>query len=478
MNADPLGGLTGTFSGRLVTDPEAMAPFLVDWRGLWRGDALAVVQPDTAADVATVMRWASSTNTPVTPQGGNTGLSGGSVPEAGGRGIVLSLTRLNRIRRVDPVNNSMTVEAGCVLAQVQATADEADRLFPLSLAAEGSCTIGGNLAANAGGTGVLRYGNARELCLGLEVVTPAGEIWDGLRGLRKDNTGYSLRDLFVGSEGTLGIITAAVLKLFPRPVARVAAFASVTSPHEALSVLTLLQAKLGDGLTGFELMSDVCLDLVREHVPAARLPVETGGAWYILLEVSDLASEERATAGLQDALMAAYEAGHLIDVAFASSLAQTQDFWSLRENISEAQSAAGKTIKHDIAVPLSDIARFIDEATSAVLARHPDVRLVIFGHMGDGNLHFNMSPAPGEAAATFLARQDDINRIVHDLVASHAGSISAEHGLGVLRREEAARYKSPVEIEMMRSIKTALDPAGIMNPYKVLDEPLQARRSS
>jgi len=473
MTADPLSGLHGTFSGRLFTDPEEMAPFLVDWRGLWRGDALAVVQPDNAADVAAVMRWASSTNTAVTPQGGNTGLSGGSVPEAGSRGIVLSLARLNRIRSVDPVNNSMTVEAGCVLAQVQAAADEADRLFPLSLAAEGSCTIGGNLAANAGGTGVLRYGNARELCLGLEVVTATGEIWDGLRGLRKDNTGYSLRDLFVGSEGTLGIITAAVLKLYPRPVSRMAAFASLVSPHEALAVLTMLQAKTGDGLTGFELMSDVCLELVREHIPTARIPVETGSSWYILIEVSDLVSEDRATAALQDALMAAYEAGHLVDVAFASSLAQTRDFWALRENISEAQSAAGKTIKHDIAVPLSEIARFIDQASAAVVARYPDARLVIFGHMGDGNLHFNISPALGEDPAQFLARQNDLNRIVHDLVAATGGSISAEHGLGVLRMDEAARYKSKVEMALMQSIKRALDPTGIMNPGKVLQPDFQ-----
>lgn len=476
MTADPLSALSGAFSGRLITDPGEMAPFLVDWRGMWHGSALAVVQPDTTADVAAVMRWAQETNSPVTPQGGNTGLSGGSVPSAEGTGIVLSLARLNRIRSIDVVNNSMTVDAGCILAQIQSAADEVDRLFPLSLAAEGSCTIGGNLAANAGGTGVLRYGNARDLCLGLEVVTATGEIWDGLRGLRKDNTGYSVKDLFIGSEGTLGVITAAVLKLYPRPVARLAAFASLATPHEAMAVLTLLQGRLGGALTGFELMSDFSLELVREHSPSARLPVETRADWYILIETSDLMSEERATSSLQEALMAAYEAGHLIDVAFASSLSQTQDFWSLRENISEAQGAAGKTIKHDIAVPLSDIARFIDDATSAVLASHPGVRPVVFGHLGDGNLHFNMSPAQGEDSSTFLARQDAINRIVHDLVADYGGSISAEHGLGMLRSEEAARYKSPVELTMMQAIKRALDPAGIMNPGKVFPAELQGAR--
>lgn len=468
MKEDRLASLKAIFTGRTFADQADMAPFLTDWRGLWHGDAIAVVQPETAQQVAAIMQWASQTGTPVTPQGGNTGLSGGSVPESGSKGIVMSLTRMNRIRRVNTVNNSMTVEAGCLLAQVQDAAEQADRLFPLSLAAEGSCTIGGNLATNAGGTGVLRYGNARDLCLGLEVVTADGQIWDGLRGLRKDNSGYSLRDLFVGSEGTLGIITAAVVKLFPRPAAQVTAFAAVDSPAAALSLLEIMQSRASDGLTAFELVSDTCLDLVFDHVPGTRLPVSQAAPWYVLVEVSDPLSEERATETLQGALMEAFEAGTILDVAIASSIAQSRDFWALREHVSEAQGAAGKTVKHDVSVPISDIGPFIAEATAALMRLHPDVRPVIFGHLGDGNLHYNISPSLGGDGTALLARQDEINRIIHDIVVAHGGSISAEHGLGVLRRDEAAHYKAPVEVGMMRAIKHALDPAGILNPGKLI----------
>lgn len=468
MSMDRLENLKAVYSGRMLVDEADKAPFLTDWRGLWRGDAIAVVQPDSTAQVAALMRWARDTGTMVTPQGGNTGLSGGSVPEAGTDGIVLSLSRLNRIRMVDPVNNSMVVEAGCLLKQVQEAAEAADRLFPLSLAAEGSCTIGGNLATNAGGTGVLRYGSARDLCLGLEVVTADGAIWDGLRGLRKDNTGYSIRDLFVGSEGTLGIITAAVIKLFPQPVARVAAFAALASPDDALELLTLLQHRAGDGLTAFELISSLCLEMVVEHVPGARLPLEQPAPWYVLIELSNAASEEQAAEILQEALMSALDAGLITDVAIAASIAQSRDFWALRENVSEAQGAAGKTIKHDVSVPISDIAAFVAEAGAALAQAHPDVRPVVFGHLGDGNLHYNISPVPGGDGSALLARQDAINRLVHDLVMSRGGSISAEHGLGVLRRDEAARYKSPVEMGMMRAVKRALDPQGLMNPGKLL----------
>lgn len=468
MNADRLATLKAVYSGRIFVDEADMAPFLTDWRGLWRGDAIAVLQPATTDEVAAIMRWARATGTSVTPQGGNTGLSGGSVPERGSDGVLLSLSRLNRIRAVDAVNNSMTVEAGCLLAQVQEAAEQVDRLFPLSLAAEGSCTIGGNLATNAGGTGVLRYGNARDLCLGLEVVTADGEIWDGLRGLRKDNSGYSLRDLFVGSEGTLGIITAAVVKLFPRPAARLAAFAAVETPAAALQLLTVMQQRAGDGLTAFELVSDLCLELVFDHVPGARLPLGHRAPWYVLVELSDPVSEERAAETLQGALMAAFEAGTILDVAIAASIAQSRDFWALRENVSEAQGAAGKTVKHDVSVPISEIASFIAQATAALARAYPDVRPVVFGHLGDGNLHYNISPAVGGDGQALLARQDAINRMVHDIVVAHGGSISAEHGLGVLRRDEAARYKPPVEIAMMRAVKDALDPTGILNPGKLL----------
>ena len=463
-----LDDLRVSFSGRLLTDAAEMEPFLVDWRGQWRGAALAIVQPDTTEDVAAVVRWCARTGTPIVPQGGNTGLSGGATPDGSGRAIVLSLARLGRIRAVDRLNNTIIVEAGVVLQTLQEAAAAEGRFFPLSLGAEGSCTVGGNLATNAGGTAVLRYGNMRELCLGLEVVTPQGEIWDGLRGLRKDNTGYALRDLFIGSEGTLGVITAAVLKLFPAPAARVAAFAAVASPDDALKLLQLAQGRMGSALTAFELVSDVCLGIVLRHFPALRAPVGTPAPWYVLVEITDLMEEARAVTALEDLLGAAFEDGLVSDAAIASSLAQTEGLWALRENITEAQSHEGKAIKHDISVPISRIDRFIEEASAALTTAFPQNRLVVFGHLGDGNLHFNLSPPEGDRGEALLAQQGAINRIVHDLVGAAGGSISAEHGLGVLRRDEAARYKSPVELSLMHNLKQALDPQGLMNPGKVL----------
>ncbi|HTI67185.1 MAG TPA: FAD-binding oxidoreductase [Caulobacteraceae bacterium] len=463
-----LDDLRAAFSGRLLTGPDETAPFLTDWRGVWRGEAFAVVQPDTAQDVAAVVAWCARTGTPVVPQGGNTGLSGGATPDATGRAVVLSLTRLDRVRSVDPLNNTMTVEAGCILQRVQEAAAEAGRFFPLSLAAEGSCTIGGNLATNAGGTAVLRYGNARELCLGLEVVTPQGELWDGLRGLRKDNTGYDLRDLFIGAEGTLGVITAAVMKLHPAPAARVAAFAAVATPADALKLLALAQARLGAALTAFELVSDTCLGLVLKHFPGLRPPLEAPSPWYVLVEVTDLIEEARGAAALEGLLEAGFEAELVSDAAVASSIAQSQALWALRENISEAQGHEGKTVKHDISVPIPRIGGFIAEAEAALAAQFPDNRRVVFGHLGDGNLHFNLSPPEGDDGQRMVGQQEAINRLVHDIVDRYDGSISAEHGLGVLRREEAARYKSPVEIGLMRAVKQALDPQGLMNPGKVL----------
>lgn len=445
-----------------------MAPFLVDWRKLWHGRAIGVAQPDTPAGVAAVIRWCAERRVPVVPQGGNTGLSGGATPDSSGAAVVLSLARLDRVRSIDPVNDTITLDAGCLLQRVQDAADGTDRLFPLSLAAEGSCTIGGNLATNAGGTAVLRYGNARELCLGLEVVTASGELWDGLRGLRKDNSGYDLRDLFIGSEGTLGVITGAVMKLFPRPAARVAAFLALPSPEAALALFGDARARLDTGVTAFELMSEQCLALVLAHVAGTRRPLETVAPWYVLVELTDLASEESARAALDALLERAFDAGLVVDGAVAESVAQSRAFWTLRETVSEAQGLAGKTIKHDIAVPISAMAAFLAEADAAVAARWPDVRFVTFGHLGDGNLHYNFSPPPGGSGDGFLARQDAINRVVHDIVDRHHGTISAEHGLGVLRRDEAARYKPPVELAMMRAIKHALDPDGIMNPGKLL----------
>jgi FAD/FMN-containing dehydrogenase len=467
---DPLVGLREAFSGRLLTDPVEMAPFLLDWRKRYRGGARAVAQPDSTADVAAVVRWCAGRRIPIVPQGGNTGLSGGATPDASGEAIVLSLARLSRVRAIDPINQSITVEAGCILADIQRAALAAERLFPLSLAAEGSCTIGGNLSTNAGGVQVLRYGNARELCLGLEVVTAAGEIWDGLRGLRKDNTGYDLRDLFIGAEGTLGIITAATLKLFPLPVGQLTAFAAVSGPKAALALLELAQRRLSATLTAFELMSDLCIELVERHYPDCRLPLAGRSPYYVLLECSHPQDEAAARAALEALFAQALDASLVGDAVLAESLAQSRRLWALRENISEAQAAEGKNIKHDVSVPISRIADFVDQAGAALTSRFPGVRLVVFGHLGDGNLHYNVSAPAGPVVdeEAFLALQPEINRITHDAVVAHRGSISAEHGLGQLRRDEAARYKSAVEIGLMRAIKAALDPFGIMNPDKVL----------
>ena len=464
-----LDALRAAFAGRLLTDPADTAPFLTDWRRKWTGRALAVAQPDSTADVAAVLRWCHERRVAVVPQGGNTGLSGGATPDAGGRAIVLSTARLNRVRAVDPVGMTLTCEAGVTLQQVQEAAAAAGRLFPLSLAAQGTCTIGGNLATNAGGVQVLRYGNARALCLGLEVVTATGAVWDGMRALRKDNTGYDLRDLFIGSEGTLGVITAAVLQLFPRPAAQVAAFVAVPSPAAALSLLSRAQQRLGPALTAFELVSDTCLGLVERHVSAARRPLAEASPWYVLMELSDARGEAEAVESFESVLEAALEQGDATDAAVSASVAQFRSLWALREDISEAQGAEGPTIKHDIALPIVRIPEFI-AATDASLARHfPGLRLVVFGHLGDGNLHYNLSPpAGGMDRAAFAALEAPVNRLVHDAVHAHGGSISAEHGLGLLRRDESARYKSAVELQLMRAIKQALDPLDLMNPGKLL----------
>ncbi len=464
--------LRAAFSGKLLTDPLDTAPYLLDWRKRKQGAALAVAEPDSADDVASVVRWCLANNVVVVPQGGNTGLSGGGTPEpadvATRPAVVLSLKRMNKIREMDAVNNTITVEAGCVLQTVQEAANQAGRLFPLSLASEGSCTVGGNLSTNAGGVNVLRYGNARELCLGLEVVTASGEVWNGLRGLRKDNTGYDLRDLFIGAEGTLGIITAAVLKLYPLPASRQVAWMAIESSDVALLLLGLAQAKLGAALTAFELVSEMAHGLVLKHVPNSRRPLTDVSPCYVLMEVVDFNNDEACTATLQAILEAAFEASLISDAAVSSSEAQYKALWALREDVSEAQAAEGKNIKHDIAVPVSQIANFVRETGELVAAAFPAVRMVTFGHVGDGNLHYNVSPPVAQDHDEFLKNQDAINLIVHDSVARFNGSVSAEHGLGTLRRDEAARYKSKVEMDMMRVIKQALDPQGIMNPNKVL----------
>ena len=448
--------------------PADMAPFLTDWRGRFTGKAQAVLRPATVDQVAALVRACAQWRVALVPQGGNTGLVLGSVPDAGGGAVVLSLARLNAIRQVDAINRTMTVDAGCILQQVQEAAAAEGCLFPLSLAAEGSCTIGGNLSTNAGGTAVLRYGNTRELCLGVEVVTPQGEIWSGLRGLRKDNTGYDLRDLFIGAEGTLGVITGAVLKLYPQPKASITALAALPSPTHALQLLNLMQDHCGSSLTGFELMSQYCLNLVAQQFPSLPKPFAAQHPQYVLMELSSSESEQHAVGLLENAIGAALDRDIVSDAVVAASVAQSAGLWQLREHIPLAQAKAGKNIKHDISLPVSRIADFIAATGPLLDAAFPGCQLVCFGHLGDGNLHYNVAPPDGISNDDFLRNQDKVNRVVHDSVVGFGGSISAEHGIGALKRDELAHYKSPVELNMMRAIKAALDPLGIMNPGKIL----------
>jgi len=441
---------------------EDMAPYLTDWRGRYRGAAQCVVRPGNSAEVAAVVKACGEANVPIVPQGGNTSLCGAATPDGAGRAVVLSLSRLNRIVAVDPQNNTISVEAGCTLAAVQAAARATDRLFPLALASEGSCQIGGNLSTNAGGVQVLRYGNMRELTLGLEVVLPDGEIWDGRRGLRKDNTGYDLKQLFIGAEGTLGIITGAVLKLFPLPKTQVTCWLNVASPGVAVDLLNSAKNTFDARLTAFELVSETSLGLVLKNIPASARPT-VRSPWYILAEFS-----EADPAAVERWLVRQIDAGGVADAVIAHSEAQAKRLWDLRENISEAQKIEGISIKHDVAVPVSAIPAFLEQADAALERVFPGIRVVAFGHVGDGNLHYNLSKPDAQENATFIAAQPAVNRIVHDAVHALNGSISAEHGIGQLKREELLRYKSPVEIALMRTIKQALDPRGLMNPGKVV----------
>jgi len=452
----------------VLTGPEDVAPYAVDWRKYYHGRPVAVVKPASTSEVAAVVSLCADNRTAIVPQGGNTGLVGGATPDETGTQLILNLSRMNRIRAIDLVNNTMTVEAGCILASLQQAARDSMRLFPLSLASEGSCEIGGNLSSNAGGTGVLRYGNTRELTLGLEVVLASGEIWNGLRGLRKDNTGYDLKHLFIGAEGTLGVITAAVLKLFPLPTGRATAIVGLETPRAALSLLSLLQARCGERVTGFELFSDFCIRLVTKHFPAHKSPFKTSFPQYVLVELSDTRSADEVQSLMEAVLGVALEQGMAKDVAVAVNESQSARFWALRENISEAQAVEGRNIKHDVSVPISNIADFIDAADHELAKIMPGVRMVTFGHLGDGNLHYNVSPPPGMQPETFMGKADVLNEAVHDIVTRMGGSISAEHGLGKLKRDEITRYKSQLELELMRKVKAALDPFGIMNPGKVL----------
>lgn len=454
-----------------VLTGEAMTPYVVDWRGRYRGQALAVVRPASTQEVAAVVKVCAATKTPVVPSGGNTSLCGGATPDETGRAVVICLARLNKVRSIDTDNDTMTVEAGCILQSVQEAARAADRLFPLSLAAEGSCTIGGNLATNAGGTQVLRYGNTRDLALGLEVVTAEGEIWDGLRGLRKDNTGYDLRDLFIGSEGTLGIITAATLKLYPLPVAQRTAMLALNTMEDAITVLSRARAGFGASLTGFEVMMGSVLQAVVRLFPQQRLPFEGESAqspWFALLELSDSESAEHAQGRFEAVLGAAIEDGLVTDAAIAENIAQSKAMWHLRESIPLAEAELGKSIKHDVSIPISSIGKFVQVTNAALQQRFPGIQHIVFGHLGDGNLHYNVARAPNQTEQELLASQYDVYQLVHDSVHAHAGSISAEHGVGQLKRDELTRYKSALELKLMKQIKTALDPHGLMNPGKVL----------
>jgi FAD/FMN-containing dehydrogenase len=464
MLFDRFGEIVGTAN---VLCGDDMAPYLVDWRGRYRGAARCVVRPGCTDEVAAVVQACAEANVPMVPQGGNTSLCGAATPDAEGAAVVICLSRLNRIRAIDVENNTITAESGCVLVAIQAAAAGAGRLFPLSLAAEGSAQMGGYLSTNAGGVQVLRYGNTRELALGLEVVLPSGEIWQGLRGLRKDNTGYDLKQIFIGAEGTLGIITAATMKLFPLPTATATAWVAVPSPRAAISLLTGLQGEFGPQLTACELVSEVSLALVLQHIPGAARPLDSS-PWYVLVELSSGGGNTDLQAWLEAFLASVLERGLCSDAVLAQSDDQARRLWSLRENISEAQKIEGISIKHDVSLPISCIGDFLDQADAALAAAYPGLRVVAFGHVGDGNLHYNLSmPAHGDNAA-LISAQPDVNRIVHDLVHQHGGSISAEHGIGQLKREEILRYKSPVEMEMMRAVKRAIDPQGLMNPGKVL----------
>jgi FAD/FMN-containing dehydrogenase len=449
-----------------LTDPDRQLPYLREWRDLYEGRASVVLRPGTTQEVSRIMALAHEHGLPVVPQGGNTGLVGGQIPMHGE--ILLSLGRMKRIRAIDPAGYTMTVEAGLTLAEAQAAADAAGRLFPLSLASEGTCQIGGNLATNAGGVGVLAYGNARQQALGLEVVLADGRVWDGLKSLKKDNTGYDLRDLFIGSEGTLGVITAAVLRLAPKPAEKATAFVTLPGLDVALALFGLAQETAGSGLTAFEFLPRLALEFVLRNVPGTRDPLPAPHPWYVLLEVSAPKADGTAERLLTEALETATARGLVGETALARSLAQARDLWRLRESISEAQKPEGGNIKHDISVPVAGIPAFVARANEVVEHLCPGARPLAMGHLGDGNVHYNIAQPVGMDKERFLARWPEIARAVHDIVVAMGGSISAEHGIGRMKRAELAHVKSPVEMDLMRRIKAALDPKGILNPGKVL----------
>jgi FAD/FMN-containing dehydrogenase len=455
-------------SDHALRDPASIAPYLIEPRDRFHGRTGLVLRPGSVAEISSILRLASETLTPIVPQGGNTGLVGGQVPDQSGGEVVLSLSRLNRIREIDTAGDTMTVEAGVVLADAQRAADAADRLLPMSLASEGSCQIGGNLSTNAGGTAVLAYGNMRDLVLGLEVVLASGEVWEGLRKLRKDNTGYDLRDLFIGAEGTLGVITAAVLRLHPKPHGRSVAFLGLRDPEAALSLLEVARALAASSLTAFELIPRIGIEVVLRHVPGTRDPMASPHLWYVLIEVSSLRSEADAEATVEAIFGEGVARGLVEDGVAATSLDQANAFWRIRHALSEVQKREGGSIKHDVAVPVAAVPELIRRAGEAVTALIPGCRPFPFGHLADGNIHYNVSQPVGADRAAFLARWDEVNDTVHRIVLTLGGTISAEHGIGALKRGMLAAVKPAIEIEMMRRIKAALDPRNILNPGKVL----------
>jgi FAD/FMN-containing dehydrogenase len=467
MPEELTAALRAIVGGRHVLTGADMGPYLREWRDLFHGKAACVVRPGSTAEVSAIMALADAHDVPVVPQGGNTGLVGGQIPIAEGREIILSLTRMNALRAIDPAGDTMIVEAGMTLKAAQAAADEAGRLFPLSLASEGSCTIGGNLGANAGGTAVLAYGNARDLCLGLEVVLADGRVWNGLTTLRKDNTGYDLKNLFIGSEGTLGVITAAALKLWPKPKSRATGFVAVPSPQAALALLGLAREMTGGMVTTFELIPRIGIEFVVRHGAGARDPLAAPSPWYVLVELSSQAQAGVAET-LEAVLAAAFEQELATDAVIAASLDQAGALWKLRELLSEVQGREGGSIKQDISVPVADVPAFLARAIAAVEALIPGCRPVPFGHMGDGNIHFNISQPVGADKAAFLARWGEVDEAIHAILHEMHGSISAEHGIGRLKRDLLPAVKDPVGLAMMRAIKTTLDPKGLMNPGAVL----------
>ncbi|CAM1650399.1 FAD linked oxidase [Bartonella apihabitans] len=451
-----------------LVDQDVISSYLVEQRGLYHGRTPLVLRPSSPKEVSEIMKLASATGTPIVPQGGNTGLVGAQQPDETANEIIVSMERLNRIRSIDVEGNLALVEAGVVLHTLQEKVDEKGRFFPLSLGSEGSCQIGGNLSSNAGGTDVLAYGNTRELCLGLEVVLPDGRILDDLRYVKKDNSGYDLKDLFIGAEGTLGIITAAVMKLFPKPQGKAVAYAGMKSPEKALELLLLAQKKAGSMLTGFELMAKVGMEMSLNYVKGARAPLEHESEWYVLLDLSSSHSDGEANNTMEDILADALQQGIIEDASIARSVGQQKEFWRLREDMSPAQKLEGGSIKHDISVPIASIPDFISEAAKIIETISPGARIVCFGHMGDGNLHYNVSQPVGADKQAYLSLWGEMNHRVHTLVMSYNGSFSAEHGIGQLKRKELVAFKSPVALSLMQSIKQLFDPKNIMNPGKML----------